>query len=61
MAKEHSKGALSRIRGTLEEWAGKITGNRKLQGTGSVRQIQGKGQQGLGDVQDAVGKANKRR
>jgi uncharacterized protein YjbJ (UPF0337 family) len=60
MAKEHTKGAISRIRGTLEEWAGRVTGNRKQQGTGSVRQVQGKAQQGLGDVQDAVGKAETR-
>ena len=54
MTDEHTKGALSKARGKIEEGLGKLTGNRPQQARGTVRQVQGQAQEGLGDVQDAV-------
>ncbi len=56
MTDEHTKGAVSKVRGKLEEGLGRLTGNRKQEVTGRARQVQGAGQEGLGDIQDAVRK-----
>jgi uncharacterized protein YjbJ (UPF0337 family) len=57
MTDQHTKGAISSAKGSVEEGVGKLTGSRKLQAKGKAHQIQGKAQQGLGRVQDAVRKA----
>ena len=54
MTDEHVKGALSKAQGKVEEGLGKLTGDKKQQARGKVRQVQGAAQQGLGDVQDAL-------
>jgi uncharacterized protein YjbJ (UPF0337 family) len=54
MTDEHTKGAISKARGKVEEGLGKLTGNRQQEAKGKVRQVQGDAQKGLGDVQDAV-------
>ncbi|HEX5590867.1 MAG TPA: CsbD family protein [Candidatus Limnocylindrales bacterium] len=59
MTKEHAKGAISKARGKIEEAVGELTGDRRVQARGKVRQVQGEAQEGLGDVQDAVHKAGK--
>ena len=54
MTDEHTKGAISKVSGKVEEALGKLTGNKRQELRGSVRQVQGAGQEALGDVQDAV-------
>lgn len=54
MADQHAKGTVNKIRGTFEQWLGKLTGNRRTRAGGVARQAQGGIQQGVGDVQDAV-------
>ena len=54
MTDEHIKGTISRARGKVEETVGKLTGDRHEEAQGKIRQIQGKAQQGLGDVKDAI-------
>lgn len=54
MTNEHAKGTISKVRGRIEETVGKLTGDRKVQARGKVRQVQGEVQEGLGDVQDAM-------
>lgn len=54
MTDEHTKGTISKVRGKIEVWLGRLTGNKGQQVKGHARQVQGAGQQGLGDVQDAV-------
>lgn len=54
MTDQHTKGAISKARGTLEAWLGSVTSNRKTKVKGQARQVQGTAQEGLGDVQDAV-------
>lgn len=56
MTNEHTKGAISKARGRIEEAVGKLTGDRREEARGKVRQVQGEAQEGLGDVQDAVRK-----
>jgi uncharacterized protein YjbJ (UPF0337 family) len=56
MTTEHAKGALSKAHGKIEEGLGTLTGDKKQQARGKVRQVQGEAQRGLGDIQDAVRK-----
>lgn len=54
MTDEHIKGAISKATGTAEEGLGKLTGNQQQELHGKVEQVQGAGQEALGDIQDAV-------
>jgi len=54
MTSEHTKGAISKARGKIEEGLGTLTGDRRKQLQGKARQVQGDAQEGLGDIQDAV-------
>jgi len=54
MTDEHTKGAISKATGKVEEALGKLTGNKQQELHGTVRQVQGAGQEALGDVQDAI-------
>jgi uncharacterized protein YjbJ (UPF0337 family) len=56
MADQHAKGAVSTVKGTVKEAVGKATGDHELETKGKVQKVQGKAQDGLGDVQDAVRK-----
>jgi uncharacterized protein YjbJ (UPF0337 family) len=56
MTDQHVKGAISTVKGTVREGVGKLTGDRKLETKGKVQKVQGKAQNGLGDVQDAIRK-----
>jgi uncharacterized protein YjbJ (UPF0337 family) len=59
MTDQHVKGAISSAKGTVKEGVGKLTGDRTLETKGKVQKVQGKAQDGLGDVQDAVRKAGR--
>jgi uncharacterized protein YjbJ (UPF0337 family) len=59
MADQHVEGAVNTAKGTANEGVGKLTGDKKLETKGKVQKVQGKAQDGLGDVQDAVRKAGK--
>ena len=54
MADQRAKGTVNKVRGTFEQWLGRLTGKRRMRARGAVRQAQGGIQQGVGDVQDAV-------
>jgi len=56
MSGEHTKGTISKATGTVEERLGQLTGDKERQAHGRARQVQGAGQEGLGDIQDAVRK-----
>jgi len=56
MTDEHVRGTITKARGKLEETVGKLTGDRREEATGKVRQVQGDAQESLGDLQDAVRK-----
>jgi uncharacterized protein YjbJ (UPF0337 family) len=57
MTDQHVKGAVSTAKGTVNEGVGELSGDRKLETKGKVQQVQGKAQDRLGDVEDAVRKA----
>ena len=56
MTDRHVDGAVSTVKGTVNEGVGKLTGDRKQETKGKVQKVQGKVQDGLGDAEDAVRK-----
>ena len=56
MSDQHVKGAVTTVKGTVNEGVGGLTGDTKLEAKGKVQKVQGKVQGKLGDVQDAVRK-----
>ena len=54
MPDEHAKGIINKATGKVEEGLGKLTGNREQELHGKATQVQGAGQETLGDIQDAV-------
>jgi uncharacterized protein YjbJ (UPF0337 family) len=57
MSDQHVKGAANRAKGSVEEAVGRLTGNKKLEAEGKLAKVQGKTQNVLGDVDDAVTRA----
>jgi uncharacterized protein YjbJ (UPF0337 family) len=51
MTDQHVKGAVSTVKGTAKEVAGKVTGDKTLETKGKVQKVQGKAQDVLGDVE----------
>ena len=51
MTDQHVKGAISTVKGTVNEGVGKLTGDKKLETKGKVQKVQGKAQDVLGDVE----------
>ena len=54
MNKDQVKGRATEAKGDIKEAAGKLVGNRKLQGEGLIDQAKGKAQAGLGDAKEKV-------
>jgi uncharacterized protein YjbJ (UPF0337 family) len=50
----HTKGAINKAKGKVEEGLGKLTGDRHEEAKGKVKQVQGSAEQSLGDLQDAT-------
>jgi uncharacterized protein YjbJ (UPF0337 family) len=61
MNKDQMKGATKAALGSVERASGKLVGSRRLEGKGIGKQIAGKAQQRLGDVEEAMKDARKRR
>jgi uncharacterized protein YjbJ (UPF0337 family) len=49
----HAKAAVNKAKGQVYEGYGKLTGDRREQAKGKVKQAQGSFQEGLADLQDA--------
>jgi uncharacterized protein YjbJ (UPF0337 family) len=60
MADLRAKGATNKAVGQVEEGLGKLTGDKREEAKGKLKQVQGSAQQGLADVQDAVRRPSKR-
>ena len=56
MTDQHVKGAVSTVKGTINEGVGGLTGDTKLEAKGKAQKVQGKVQNKMGDVHDAVRK-----
>ena len=57
MDREHVKGAADKAKGAVEDTAGKLTGDKKLQAEGKFDKAKGAAHSALGDAKDAVHKA----
>jgi uncharacterized protein YjbJ (UPF0337 family) len=53
MNEQHVKGAADKVTGKIKEFAGRVTGNRKLETKGKVDQLKGAVRNAVGDVRDA--------
>jgi uncharacterized protein YjbJ (UPF0337 family) len=56
MDKEHVKGAFDKVKGSVEEAAGKVTGDKKLEVEGKVDKAKGDARETIGDIKDAAKK-----
>jgi uncharacterized protein YjbJ (UPF0337 family) len=54
MDREHVKGAADKVKGAIEDTAGKLTGDKKLQTEGKIDKAKGEAHNVAGDVKDAV-------
>jgi uncharacterized protein YjbJ (UPF0337 family) len=54
MDKDRIEGSLKQAKGTLKEALGKATGDARLQGQGQTAKIEGKIQNAVGALKDAV-------
>ena len=61
MADLHAKGATNKAKGQVEEGLGKLTGDRREEAKGKVKQVEGSAQQSLADIQDAGRQPSTRR
>jgi uncharacterized protein YjbJ (UPF0337 family) len=57
MDREHIKGAADKAKGAVEDAAGKLSGDKKLQAEGKLDKAKGAAHNAAGDVKDAVRKA----
>ena len=53
MNEQHVKGAAGKVSGKIKEFAGRVTGNKKLETKGKVDQLKGAGHNAVGDARDA--------
>jgi uncharacterized protein YjbJ (UPF0337 family) len=58
MDREHVKGAADKAKGAIEDAAGKLTGDKKLQAEGKLDKAKGAAHNAAGDIKDAVRKAS---
>jgi len=61
MTDMHAQGATNKAKGQVEEGLGKLTGNRRQEAKGKVKQAEGSAQQTLADVQDSGRQPSNRR
>lgn len=54
MDREHVKGIAEKAKGAVEDTAGKITGDKKLQSEGKFDKAKGSAHNVAGDIKDAV-------
>jgi uncharacterized protein YjbJ (UPF0337 family) len=59
MDREHVKGAADKAKGAIKDTAGKMTGDKKLQGEGKLDKAKGAAHELAGNVKDAVRNASK--
>ena len=59
MNKDQVQGGATDVAGKVQETAGQLTGNREQEAKGLIKQVEGKAQKALGDVKEAVKRADK--
>ena len=56
MNKDHVKGAAEKVKGSVKDAAGALTGDSKLQAEGKLDKAKGTAHKAVGDAKDAVKK-----
>ncbi len=59
MDREHVKGTADKVKGSIKDAAGKVTGDKKLESEGKFDKAKGSAHNVAGDLKDAVKDANK--
>lgn len=59
MNKDQVKGAAKDVAGKVQQEAGKLVGNERMQAKGLAKQVSGKVQKGVGDVKEVLKDATK--
>ena len=54
MDKDRIEGAAEQAKGKVKEFAGKVTGDSKLEGEGKADQVDGKIQNAIGGIKDTL-------
>jgi uncharacterized protein YjbJ (UPF0337 family) len=57
----HAKGTTNKAKGQIEEGLGKLTGDRREEAKGKVKQVEGSAQQSVADIQNAGRNPSNRR
>ncbi len=52
MDREHIKGAADKVKGSVKDAVGKVTGDEKLQAEGKMDKAKGEIRKGVGDIKD---------
>jgi uncharacterized protein YjbJ (UPF0337 family) len=61
MTDMHAQGATNKAKGQVEEGLGKLTGDRREEAKGKVKQVEGSAQQSVADIQNAGRNPSNRR
>ena len=56
MNRDQVQGRIAQVKGDLKKVAGRVTGNRRLQGDGLIDHARGKAQAGYGDAREVLRK-----
>jgi uncharacterized protein YjbJ (UPF0337 family) len=59
MDREHVRGTADKVKGTIKDTAGKVTGDKKLESEGKFDKAKGSAHNVAGDLKDAVKESNK--
>jgi uncharacterized protein YjbJ (UPF0337 family) len=59
MDREHVKGTADKVKGTIKDTAGKVTGDKKLESEGELDKAKGSAHTVAGDLKDAIKETNK--
>jgi uncharacterized protein YjbJ (UPF0337 family) len=54
MDKEHVKGTTDKVKGSVKDTVGSITGNKRMQAEGKVDKAKGTARQKVGDIKEKV-------
>ena len=57
MDREHVRGTADKAKGAVKETAGKLSGDKQLEGEGKLDKAKGQAHKAAGDVKDAARKA----
>ena len=60
MNRDQVKGTAKDVAGKVQRKFGELTGNKTQQAKGAAKQVQGKMQKGMGNVEQALDKADRR-